>query len=66
MFKQILSFKEISDLSQKKANLIKAYPANSYIRLGEMLINDNGNPVIKLTLLNIAFLVLVHLRLFSW
>ena len=41
MFKQILSFKEISDLSQKKANLIKAYPANSYIRLGEMLINDN-------------------------
>ena len=42
MFKQIFSFKEIFDLSQKKANLIKLYPANSHTRLSEMLIKDNN------------------------
>ena len=45
MFKQIFSFKEIFDLSQKKANLIKDYPANLHIRLSEMLVNDNDKQI---------------------
>ena len=41
MFKQIFSFKEIFDLSQKKADLTKVYSAKLHSRLNEMLVEDN-------------------------
>ncbi len=41
MFKQIFSFKEILDLSQKKANLTKVYSTKLHSRLNETLVEDN-------------------------
>ena len=41
MFKQIFSFKEIFDLSQKKASLAKVYSAKLHSRLNETLVEDN-------------------------
>ena len=41
MFKQIFSFKEIFDLSQKKADLTKVYSAKLHSRLNEILVEDN-------------------------
>lgn len=40
MFKQIFSFKEIFDLSQKKENLTKVYSTKLHSRLNETLVED--------------------------
>ena len=42
MFKQILSYKEILDLSIKKTNLSEAFSANKLSRVSELL-NETGS-----------------------
>ena len=54
MFKQIFSFKEIFDLSQKKASLTKVYSAILHSRLNETLVEDNDEHTNEISI-NIQF-----------